>query len=205
MRAEVAEDKGAGTMRSPVNWALLGLVIERPSYGYELARRFERVYSGVLHASGDSHIYKALDALENRSMIRGATETRAVQAGTERQPKQHYRATARGMQGYRARLIEQIREDRQRSQLFARQLAVFTHEPQAALEVIASIEQACLEEAVRIPISPPPDGSPGAADSELVARLAAEESRLAMEAKLPWVDYARREFRALAEGRVSRR
>jgi DNA-binding PadR family transcriptional regulator len=29
-------------MRSLVNWALLGLVIERPSYAYELARRFER-------------------------------------------------------------------------------------------------------------------------------------------------------------------
>ena len=31
-----AATSAAATMRSPVNWALLGLVIERPSYGYEL-------------------------------------------------------------------------------------------------------------------------------------------------------------------------
>ena len=35
-----------GSMQSPVNWALLGLVIERPSYAYELAQRFERTYDG---------------------------------------------------------------------------------------------------------------------------------------------------------------
>ena len=37
-------------MQSPVNWALLGLVIERPSYAYELAKRFERTYGSVLVA-----------------------------------------------------------------------------------------------------------------------------------------------------------
>lgn len=35
-------------MRSPLNWALLGLVIQRPSYGYELVQRFERIYEDAL-------------------------------------------------------------------------------------------------------------------------------------------------------------
>jgi DNA-binding PadR family transcriptional regulator len=205
MRAEAAGDKGVGTMRSPVNWALLGLVIERPSYGYELARRFERVYGDVQHVSGDSHIYKALDALEGRSLTRGTPEARVASSGTDRQPKRHYRATATGEHSYREQLIEQMREDRRRSQMLVRQLAVYTSEPLVALEILESIEAACVEEAVRAPIPSPPDGSPVDVGSELIERLAAEESRLAMEAKLPWFMYARREFRALAEGGGSRR
>jgi hypothetical protein len=36
---------------------------------------------------------------------------------------------------------------------------------------------------------------------DLAARLIAEESRLAMEARLPWVEYARETFRGLRRGR----
>jgi len=35
-------------MHSQVNWSLLGLVIKRPSYAYELAKRFERTYDAYL-------------------------------------------------------------------------------------------------------------------------------------------------------------
>ena len=35
--------KDSSPMQSAVQWALLGLVIERPSYGYELVKRFEDV------------------------------------------------------------------------------------------------------------------------------------------------------------------
>ncbi len=56
-------------MHSAVNWALLGLVIERPSYAYELARRFERAYEGALSISSVSHVYTALAALRARSLV----------------------------------------------------------------------------------------------------------------------------------------
>jgi DNA-binding PadR family transcriptional regulator len=205
MRAEAAVDKSVGTMRSPINWALLGLVIGRPSYGYELARRHERVYGDVQPVSGDSHIYKALDALERRSLISGTPGPRPVSSGTDRQRKLHYRATPAGEQSYQEHLIEQLREDRRRSQMLIRQLAVYESRPLVALEILQRGEAACVEEAVRAPGSPSSDGSPVDVGSELIARLAAEERRLAMEAKLPWFRYARREFRALAEGRSSRR
>jgi len=41
-------------MTSEVNWALLGLIIERPSYAYDLGKRFERTYDGVLSLSSTS-------------------------------------------------------------------------------------------------------------------------------------------------------
>jgi hypothetical protein len=120
-----------------------------------------------------------------------------------RQPKPRYRATADGVDSYKERLTEQIQEDFRRSRLFARQLAVFAHEPEVALEVIERYGMACLEEASHAAIPAP--AANGDAGSGLAARLISEESRLAMEAKLPWVDYARREFKALVEGRDAAR
>ena len=182
-------------MQSAVQWALLGLVIERPSYGYELAQRFETAYAGMLHLSGVSYVYTALDTLQRRGLIAEIPGTRSG-----RQPKPRYRATTDGVDSYKERLTEQIQEDFRRSRLFARQLAVFAHEPEMALEVIERYGVACLEEASQAAI-PTPAPHPGDPGSGLAARLISEESRLAMEAKLPWVEYARRELKALADGR----
>jgi len=56
-------------MRSPVNWALLGLLIERPGYGYDLCQRFKRTYGKSIELSCQAQIYKGLDALEERGLI----------------------------------------------------------------------------------------------------------------------------------------
>ncbi len=189
--------KAPAPMQSAVHWALLGLVIERPSYGYELAHRFEHAYAGMLHLSGISYVYTALDTLQRRKMIEEIAGTRAG-----RQPKPRYRATAEGVRSYQDRLTEQIQDDLRRSRLFARQLAVFAHEPEMALEIIERYGQACLQEASDIAMPSPVEEGPPDAISGLASRLVSEESRLSMEAKLPWVEYARREFKALAANRT---
>jgi DNA-binding PadR family transcriptional regulator len=194
-----AMSRGAKGMRSQVYWALLGLVIERPSYGYELVARFERVYGGSLPVSGDSHIYKALNVLEGRSLIRGTRLASPVSSGTNRQPKYRYRATDLGREGYRAQLVEQMRQARRHSQRLARELAVFAHEPRMALEIIDDIEDVCLEEAIRAPIPSPSLRSAAGSSPALVDRLGGEESRLAMEATLPLIEYFRATFKALAD------
>jgi DNA-binding PadR family transcriptional regulator len=187
-------------MRSPVSWALLGLVIERPSYGYELVQRFERTYSDALELSSPSQIYTALDALERRSLIEKLPAGAAPEVG--RQPKPHYQATPAGVHGYQDWLIAQVHEERRRSRLFARQLAALA--PQAALGVIERYEQTCLEEAKKTPIAtthaPLLDGAWG-----LASRLVGEEERLALGARLSWIEYARSEFRALVGGRGPQR
>ncbi len=184
-------------MRSPVNWALLGLVIERPSYGYELVQRFERTFGDELELSSPSQIYTALDTLTRRGLI-GELPPDGPANGAVRQPKPHYRATADGVHGYQDWLIAQVHEERRRSRLFARQLAALA--PHAALTVIDRCEQACLQDAARTPPAGaedhPPDGPAGLAD-----RLVAEEDRLAIGARLSWIEYARRELGALAAGR----
>jgi DNA-binding PadR family transcriptional regulator len=194
---------GAKGMRSQVYWALLGLVIERPSYGYELIARFERVYGDIVSISGPSQIYTALNVLEERTLIGGTLLASSVSGGTDRQPKRHYRATDLGREGYRAQLLVQMREARRHSQRLARQLAVFTRKPQMALEILDDLEEVCLKEAIRAPIPSPSLRSAAGSGSALVDRLAAEESRLAMEATIPWIEYARATFKALAEEEAS--
>lgn len=182
-------------MQSPVNWALLGLVIERPSYAYELAQRFERTYGDVLALSSVSHVYTALSALRGRSLVEEIPGTR-----TGAQPKPRYQATELGSQLYREWLVGQVGEDRRRQQLFVLQLATISRDPDAALEVLARYEHACLQEAQATPLTPHnrtvAEGAP-----QLAARLANEERRLALGAKLSWVQYARRELIALADVR----
>jgi DNA-binding PadR family transcriptional regulator len=182
-------------MQSPVNWTLLGLVIERPSYAYELAQRFERTYGEVLALSSVSHVYTALTALKGRSLIAEIAGTR-----TGAQPKPRYEATEQGMELYGDWLVGQVGEDRRRQQLFVLQLATFSRDPNAALEILARYEQACLREAQGTSLAPGSTSAPEGAP-QLAARLDNEERRLALGAKLAWVQYARRELVALAGAR----
>jgi len=185
---------GGGAMRSPVNWAVLGLTIARPSYGYEILQRFERNYGELLRLSSPSQIYTALDSLVDRALIEATSEPPAGAAS--RQPRLHYRATEEGVRRYQEHLIGQAEEGRRRASLFARELAALA--PDAALTVLDRYEQSCLEQAAA---ARPAQTAPAAPDASasLADRLAAEEERLAMEAKLPWIDYARGELRAVAE------
>jgi DNA-binding PadR family transcriptional regulator len=176
-------------MRSPVNWALLGLVIQRPSYGYELVQRFERTYGAALELSSPSQIYTALDTLTRHALVEELPADAAPE-GVVRQPKPHYRVTADGQRRYEEWLVAELSEERRRSQLFALELAVLA--PDVALEVIERYEQACLKEAGSVTAVTTAENGSG-----LVARLLREEDRLAVDARLAWIDYARREFRAL--------
>lgn len=211
----VATERGAAALRSPVSWALLGLVIQRPSYGYELVQRFERTFGDALELSSPSQIYTALDALERRALIEKLPPGKASEAS--RQPKPHYRATADGISSHGDWLIEQVGDERRRSRLFSLQLAVL--DPQAALAILARFEQICLREAsgtqTAIADDPAPhvgghpDGHRQAAEGghavKLASRLLREEERVSVEARLAWIGYARREFAALASGRAPKR
>ncbi len=199
MGAEATAKRGAAAMRSPVSWALLGLVIERPSYGYELMQRFERTYGDALELSSPSQIYVALDTLARRGLIEDLPTDAGASIGV-RQPKPHYRATAAGLDSYQEWLLAQMRGERRRSRLFARQLAAL--EPRMALTVIERYEQACLRDASELP---KPAGDEPSAAAGLAARLADEEERLAVGARLTWIEYARREFATLASASASRR
>ena len=177
-------------MHSPVNWALLGLVIERPSYAYELAHRFERTYEGALSLSSVSHVYTALATLRERRLVEEAPGTRVTPRSRRR-----YEATAQGLDAHSQWLVGQVSEERRRQRLLVAQLGALARTPQRAIEVLDAYEQACMIEAAAAP--PAGEGIPGT--TGLVARLIGEEARLTVAAKLRWVQYARTQVRALAD------
>jgi DNA-binding PadR family transcriptional regulator len=186
-------------MRSPVNWTVLGLVIERSSYGFELWKRYERLYGDVVPIGSESNIYAALNALKQKGLIREVEGSRTVVVDASRQPKPHYRVTEEGVGAYEAWVIAQAREHSRRSLQFARQLGAFAQQPHMALEILERYEQACLDDkGARIPtrVEFPSRVVPGLGD-----RLASAYGRSVMSATLQWVEYARQEFAALAGGK----
>jgi DNA-binding PadR family transcriptional regulator len=190
-----ARTRRASSMQSAVGWGVLGLVIERPSYAYELAVRFERTYEGLLALSSVSHVYTTLGTLQSREMIE-----QIPSANAGRQPKPYYRATAKGCAEYRNWFVSQIGEDLRRKRLFVLQLGSLARTPGFALDVLDRCEQVCQAEALGY------SGTQSEADmvdakSRLKTRLLAEDDRLTLEAKLAWTEFAREQIHGSPNGR----
>jgi DNA-binding PadR family transcriptional regulator len=189
MEASRAARRGSRAMTSPVNWGLLGLVISRPSYGLELAHRYERTYGEVWPMSSDSHVYPVLDALEGRGLI----ET-IPGVGAGRQPKPHYRATALGVRSYEDWLVQQVDAEARRQELWVRQLGVFANDPNVALAVLDRFEEAYLRRAGKIGGT---DHDQAGTASALVDALVAERQRIAVGGTLSWLRSAREGFQGV--------
>jgi DNA-binding PadR family transcriptional regulator len=176
-------------MQSSVNWGLLGLIIERPSYAYELARRFERTYDGAIALSSVSHVYTALASLRERALVEEVPGS-----GPGVRSKRRYQATPRGLAEHAAWLVGQVGAERRRQRVLMTQLGALAQTPEHALQVLDEYEQACLAEIAAAPAVGADALGPGV--TRLVARLVAEETRLSVAAKLKWAQYARAQLQA---------
>jgi DNA-binding PadR family transcriptional regulator len=182
-----------------VNAAVLALVIERPSYGYEVWQRFEARFGEVIDV-GASRIYQAFDGLLADGLIEQAP---GVAGGSRRQPRPCYRATASGTRAHRAWLAEELRGDPARLELNRRLLATGADDVATLLQVVERYEQACLDEMAALRTDARPTGSAGGAAGAMRERLLAEERRLVLEARMKWILFARRQLEAV--GAPSRR
>jgi DNA-binding PadR family transcriptional regulator len=192
MESARLNDRSTAAMRSPINWALLGLLIQRPSYGYGLVQRFERAYGETLELSSRSQIYTALDSLARRGLIEHAVDARVEDP--VRQPKLHYRTTQNGISAYERWLIEQVSEDERRSRLIAQHFAALA--PEHAPRVLERCAEVCLDATGRLPADDEEHHSEH--PKALAERLAGEEARLRAGAILSWIEYACSELRAAA-------
>ncbi|HTR89705.1 MAG TPA: PadR family transcriptional regulator [Solirubrobacteraceae bacterium] len=189
--------RDAKAITSPVSWTLLGLLVERPGYRYELSQRFERLYGDVRPLRSESHIYASLKALKTRGLVeevpRGRESTGV--AGGGHQSRLYYRATEKGVRAYQEWLVNQIREDQRHSELLVRQLAVFAREPEVALQMLERYELVLLQQARG---GGRAGGREEDAIGELIAALVEDDRRLAGEAKLAWIGAARSKLQAFA-------
>jgi DNA-binding PadR family transcriptional regulator len=179
---------------SPVVTAVLALVIERPSYGYELSQRFDQRF-GALYPVSRSRIYQVLNQLLEQGLIEQMPVELELQ--NRRQPKPHYRATPEGARSHRDWMAAAIRDDPRREELLRRLLATGARDARAMLQIVDSYERVCLDEMAR---SSTGDGAPSSSEPALGARLRdlllAEEHRLVHEMRLNFIAFARRQISA---------
>jgi DNA-binding PadR family transcriptional regulator len=188
-------------MRSPIHWAVLGLLIERPGHGYDLFQRFDSAYAGAIELSSHSQINGALKALEQRGMIE-RLPAGGASPDARAQPRTLYRPTAKGLGDYEQWLNSWSPRSADAPGVFARQVAAL---PTAtALVAIERFEQACLSETSSIRVARTQASAPSNAQ-ELQARMVAEEKHLALAAKIQWARYARSQIKAFSIARADGR
>lgn len=182
-----ARKPNSRAMISPVNWTVLGLVLSKPSYGLEIARRLEREYGDVLSISSESQVYAALDSLESRGLIESAPGI-----DSRRQPKTQYRATGGGVRAFQDYLVEQVEAESRRQELWVRQLAVFVDSPQVALGVLDRFENEYLR------VSGGSRSTPQGERAKLIDAVASDRRATTIEGMLKWLSRARGHFEAAA-------
>lgn len=174
-------------LRAGTKAAVLGLVLQRPSYGYELASRFDRVFGQPAWDWGvsPSAIYKALNDLEAECLIEPfASEFDA----TTRQPKTHYRATPRGARAMREYLAAPLPVDPSQSDFLIRINSGLDLHPDGLIAMLEEYARTCLGTLADIAKAPPAGTA--------YERLVRKQRRLTVQAQLTWIDYALAEVRA---------
>jgi DNA-binding PadR family transcriptional regulator len=166
--------------------AVLGLLSERPSYGHELLARLRRAFELAQWSITPQGLYAALDRLERDGLIEPVTGK--AFAGSRRQPKTPYRVTSGGERELERFLAEPIGADPTRVDLLVRLRLLAPRQLAVAVRMLDDYEQACRGELARI------GGT--AREAVLLDRLALAERRLAIQARLLWIDVARDELHA---------
>jgi DNA-binding PadR family transcriptional regulator len=167
--------------------AVLGLVIERPGYGYDLARRLqERFGSSGFAPTG---VYSALDQLSSDELVRNAGSRTC--AGNERAaPRTIYEATPKGVDHFEEWMLGCSSLAPVRDELYMKIALSKPHNLPRLVELARSQEEDCL---ARLESLKQPATSRGAprAWSEVAVLLVRDAEIKQMQARVEWLQKAR--------------
>ena len=123
--------------------AVLGLVIQRPGYGYQLEQRVKERFGSAQFVA--SSIYKALGRLEKDNLISVVGGSEEIELdGAERQRRIKYEATPQGVDYFREWLRASSSVPLVREELQLRIAFCEPHELPRLIEIIHGEEQVCL-------------------------------------------------------------
>jgi DNA-binding PadR family transcriptional regulator len=176
--------------RSPQSWLVLGLVIERPSHGYEIAQRYEDRFGWLLPISGSS-IYAALERLRSDGLLEEVVEEEPFDDARSR-GRRCLRATRAGAQAYRRWLAGRMRDNPQRFELLGRLASTTVLGVRGALDVLERFEQECVRDMKGLPLLDERVGAGECDAGELAHWLAVDRQRRALRADLDWAADARK-------------
>lgn len=185
---------------SPVTGALLGLLLERPGYGYELAQRLnERM--GPAWKLTPSSIYPVLERLESEQLVR-----RTVKDLPSRQRQRErvmFHATDAATDAFEQWLERPARKEPIRTELFAKIAVARPKDAERLLDALEAYELDCrtlLEagEGRVVTDAGVPERRPwNAMLAELIESATGDQLR----AELDWIEFARRRIGAFGDDR----
>lgn len=176
--------------------ALMGLLVEQPTYVHDLVRRYEDRFGDLIPIGGTSAFYRTVDALVAAGLLE---ESLSIDPSEPRR-RVVYRATAAGARSYRGALVGGLKRDQMRETVVMRLLSAAATGGALAhvLAVLDVYERECLADATRLPPSTP-DGQPCDLDA-LCKQLFAEQDRLLVGTRIEWINLARKRLRQMAAG-----
>jgi DNA-binding PadR family transcriptional regulator len=168
--------------------AVLGLVIERPGYGYDLARRLqERFGSSGFAPTG---VYSALDQLSAEALVRSAG-SRADVANERAAPRTIYEATPKGLDHFEEWMLGCSSLAPVRDELY---MKIALSRPQnlpRLIELAQTQEQDCLARLVELrQVASRPRSGPRAW-SDVAVLLVRDAEIKQLQARVEWLQKAR--------------
>jgi DNA-binding PadR family transcriptional regulator len=176
--------------------AVLGLVIEQPGYGYDLARRLaERFGSSGFAPTG---VYSALDQLSSEELVRSAG-ARPGGANERAAPRTIYEVTPKGLDRFEGWMLGDSSLAPVRDELYMKIALSRPHDLSRLIELTQTQEQDCL---ARLQQLRDPSGRPQSkpkAWSEVAVLLVRDAEIKQLQARIEWLQKARAIMHKLSE------
>jgi DNA-binding PadR family transcriptional regulator len=177
-------------------YAVLGLVIERPGYGYQLAQRLEERFGSCEFAP--SGVYSALDQLSRDAYIRSAGEMGA--GPTERAaPRTIYEATAEGIGHFEAWMLDASPTPPLRDELHMKIALCRPRDLPRLIEMVRRQEIACMGRLRDLKLRAQEDPPHPQEWSSLMRTLARDAEVAVWNARIEWLQNARELLEQLCE------
>lgn len=173
------------------HWLVLALVIELPSYGYELAARYNQRFAMILPL-GAANIYSSLDQLERYELVAQQHSVQVRAARGSRGKRAYYEATLAGINAHAAWLRSQIRQEQWETELLARIATATSLGTVGLRELVDNYEQCALKDFERATHLLPDLDDPMEDMRTLLSTLIGQERRLKCVAGQRWAESARR-------------
>jgi len=168
--------------------AVLGLVIERPGYGYDLARRLhERFGSSSFAPTG---VYSALDQLSSEALVRSA----GCRTGGESEraaPRTIYEATPEGVERFEQWMLDASALAPVRDELHMKMALSKPHNLKRLIELAEAQEEDCLARLQGLKRQSALPGATPTEWSDVAALLVRDAEIKQLQARMEWLQKAR--------------
>jgi DNA-binding PadR family transcriptional regulator len=177
-------------------YAVLGLVIERPGYGYQLAQRLEERFGSSGFAP--SGVYSALDQLSRDDLIRCAGEMGAGPA-KRAAPRTIYEATDEGIDRFESWMLEASPAPPLRDELHMKIALCRPRDLSRLIEMVCGQELACMGRLRDLRERAEEDARDPQEWSSLMRTLARDAEVAVWNARIEWLQSARELLEQLSE------